>query len=376
MAQFVGGKTAELGDNDPPDAIALTGLSGGTDSSPSEGDLVIVAFCCAGTVDMNLAIDTAGYTDVAELYANGTRDANLLVGYKFMGASPDASVTVSGGEANRGAVAAIHVWRSVDSGTPLDVSATTATGTGTGQPNPPSITPISTGAVVIAVGGGSGPSGMEANFTQSELSNFITESEGNNDVAGNVVTATVGMGSFAWSSGAFNPAAWTGGSTDAGDSWTAISIALRSSGIAIEAEAGSFALTGADATFGKTYILGAETGSFVLTGSGANLEYGRVFSAESGSFALTGSDASLHKGFTLPVEAGTFTLTGSAATLTRNVPLVAEGGSFTLTGRDIRQLFIFKPGSSPSGWVTTDVSAPSGWTATTPGTPAEWETLL
>lgn len=58
-------------------------------------------------------------------------------------------------------------------------------------------------------------------------------------------------------------------------------------------DAGSFTLSGQDATLTKTSILVADAGSFSLTGQDATLALGRVLTAEAGSYALTGQDAGL-----------------------------------------------------------------------------------
>lgn len=364
---YVGGATVPLSSD--PEAISLTGLTGGSDTAPSENDYVLVGLVEHGASDVSSSISIGtGYTALATLYADNNNDTNFKLARKIMGPTPDTTVSVSPGAASPAwekCSVIVKVFRGVDLTTPEDVAVTTATGISSGAPNGPSITPTTSGAWVTVWGGGTiSADGNTLSQSGSELSNFIEET---NYYTTDSDGACMAAGDFSWTSGAFDPAVWVANTGDASFmSWTAASIALRpSTGEVLTAEAGSFTLTGGDVTFSKTYILGAETGSFALTGSAANLEYGRVLSATSGSFALTGSDVSLHKGFTLTAEAGTFTLTGSAATLTRNVPLTAEGGSFTLSGRDIRQLFIFKPGSSPSGWTTAASTSP-----------AEWETLL
>jgi hypothetical protein len=143
---------------------------------------------------------------------------------------------------------------------------------------------------------------------------------------------------------------------------TGVSFAFQLSAlIQISAESGSFTLTGADVTFEKTESLAADAGVFILTGGDASLLPGQYLTAETGTFALTGTDAELIESPSLVAETGSFTLTGAAATLVRNVPIIAESGSFILTGRNIRQPFIFLPGSTPSGWTTTPAGQPAGW---------------
>ena len=137
-----------------------------------------------------------------------------------MTSTPDTTTTFgpTGNNADAGAMA-VYVFRGVDSGTPLDVAAVTATGTATGRPNGASITPSTSGAIVVVAGGAS--AGTGATFTTSDLSAFRTATSADTQ------DAMIGVGNYVWSSGAFDPAAWTGGTTNAADSWAAITLALR-----------------------------------------------------------------------------------------------------------------------------------------------------
>jgi hypothetical protein len=178
--QYVGGKTASIvGSTATVTNVSLTDLTGGLASSPAEGDFVLVAYATHSTADRSIGVTTSGYAEIAELYANDSRDVNLSVSWKIMGPTPDSAVDISatGATADPGAVA-IHVWRGVDAATSLDVTSTTSTGLDSWVPNPPSITPVTSGAVVIAVGAGAGGSGTTVigDLSSSELSNFQTVS--------------------------------------------------------------------------------------------------------------------------------------------------------------------------------------------------------
>lgn len=222
--QYVGGRTHSWAGNASGDTtISLSGtLTGGLASSPSAGDVVIVAYSVGSTADRALVIKDPGgvnYPNAVEIYANGTSyDSNLRGAIKYLTAADASVVCGPSGNAADAAAVAIHVWRGVD---PSVFSATTtsATGTGTGQPNPPAITPTDTGAVIVVIGGGAAATG--AVYTTATLSNFRTVTQvDTND-------AMVGMGSFAWTSGSYDPAVFGGGTTGAGDSWTAITVALK-----------------------------------------------------------------------------------------------------------------------------------------------------
>jgi hypothetical protein len=220
-ATYVGGKTVAIAGTTSTTAISLTDLTGGIGSAPIENDIVIVAFGVGSSVDEAPGVTTSGYTEEQELFSDSSDDTNLSVSWKFMGSTPDTSVTVSGtgNTANAGAVA-IQVWRGINLATPFDVAETTATGTATDRPDPPAITPTTADAMVIAIGAGA--AGAGGLFTSSDLSNFITAtSPGTKD-------CSIGMGSFAWSSGEFNPAQFGGGAGGgAARSWAAVTLALR-----------------------------------------------------------------------------------------------------------------------------------------------------
>jgi hypothetical protein len=98
----------------------------------------------------------------------------------------------------------------------------TATGINSRLANPGSITPTTTGAVVYVVGAAAGGTG--GTFTDS---NSLTAWLAGNSVDTN--DAMMGAGYYTgWTSGAYNPNAFTGGGTDTtSDSWAAVCVALR-----------------------------------------------------------------------------------------------------------------------------------------------------
>ncbi|WP_066112556.1 MULTISPECIES: hypothetical protein [unclassified Blastomonas] len=225
--EYVGGKTASItGSTSTATNISLTDLTGGLASAPAAGDIVIVAYAVSSSGDVAIGVNTSGYDEIAELFANDTRDTNLSVSRKIMGSTPDTSVDVSatGGTFNPGVVT-IGVWRGADATTPLDVAATTATGLDSWAPNPAAITPSTTGAQIIVIGAGAGGTGTAAigALSSSELSNFRTISFDNT-----ARSVGVGMGSFAWTSGAFDPAAFSvSGTNSTSNSNASVTLALR-----------------------------------------------------------------------------------------------------------------------------------------------------
>lgn len=215
--QYVGGKTADGAVTSY--TVSLTDLTGGLASAPAAGDIVIVTHCLAGSSDFNMEVTTSGYVEVADIYSADTYATNLGVFYKVMGGTPDTDVTLtSSGTSTWGRCVSIHVWRGVDTTTPMDVTATTATGANSGQPNPPAITPTTGGAVIVVAGGAADTSSITLT---SSLDNFRTET---NDPG--TFAASVGLGSVSWTGGSYDPPAW-GGVVSSFASWAAVTMALR-----------------------------------------------------------------------------------------------------------------------------------------------------
>lgn len=271
--------------------------------TPVENDLVVVSVWNGGTASRDLGVTTADYEEEASGYSNGsTSDTNGALSRKFMGATPDTSVDVTNsGSAAFALGVTLEVWGGVDLSTPLDVALVTASGTGTGQPDPGAITPTTSGSLVLVHAASAQVTG--AVLTSSDLANFLSGTR--------VDTTDVswGSGDIAWTSGPLDPAAWGGGTTDAGDSWLAFTLALRlGSGTvtgtlaATEADdtavsAGALALA---ATLAKTEAdeTVTATGTVSVAGLGAGVEADETVSA-TGTLAIAAAFAANDYGDTL-----------------------------------------------------------------------------
>lgn len=205
-------------------------LTNGSNSVPAPGDLVIIAYFIGSTVDRSLAIRTTGGVDYtlmgSELTQSDTFDANLRVAYRFMPATADTQFrlteTVGGGTGSTADAGryTVHVFRNVDTSTPMDVAVQTTGGIDSSAVNPPSITPTTAGAYVYAAGGAA--SGTGSTMTSSNLTDFRAGSTADTN------DASIGAGYAVWTSGAFDPAAYgniPGGTT--ANSWCALTAALR-----------------------------------------------------------------------------------------------------------------------------------------------------
>lgn len=122
--EFVGGAegTAINGGNVTLD---LTALTGGSASSASQNDVVVVlGGQAAGTNGVAPTMASSGWTQIATGIANDIRASGATAWYKVMGATPDTSVQVNGNaNANNSVTALAFVFSSVDTTTPIDATA-------------------------------------------------------------------------------------------------------------------------------------------------------------------------------------------------------------------------------------------------------------
>lgn len=106
-----------------------------------------------------------------------------------------------------------------------------------------------------------------------------------------------------------------GNDTSVDCSWTTSGAA---GGVAVEIKA---------AAAGGAFTLNADSGSYGLTGQASGVRAGRQVSAVAGSYAITGQAAGVRAGRRLSAVAGAYVITGQAATLTYG----SAAGGFTLT---------------------------------------------
>jgi hypothetical protein len=113
-------------------------------------------------------------------------------------------------------------------------------------------------------------------------------------------------------------------------------VILRSSATnrEIDADPGSYAVTGTAASLEHGWEVAAAAGSYAVTGVDATLNYGLTIAAGVGSYVVTGVNASLEHGWAFDAGAGSYAVTGSDVTLTRSAAktIAAAAGSYALTG--------------------------------------------
>lgn len=296
-----------------------------------QGDVVLIAVEKAST-NTNETYSASGNNsgsliEQQDVYGNDTRDTNLFAGLAVQGSTVDTSITVTGGSAS-GAYAYIAVqYRGVDTADPTDVASVTANGNNTGFPDPAAITPVSTGAVVLVIYGG--VLGQTWN-TPGDVSNFIQQDVGSN-------SGKVACADFAWTSGAFNPAALTGSGDSGLNSWAAVTMALKPLVITLTANVGSYAISGQSVTLTRQLQLtgGAAVGSYAISGVTASLFRSISITADVGSYSISGQTASLLWNKSISAAAGSYVISGQDATLTKaggNITIVADPGSYAISG--------------------------------------------
>jgi hypothetical protein len=227
---YVGGVQGGRAGSTSTTTQSLSGtLTGGSDTSPSAGDLVIV-WCSVGwdttpATSQQVSGNTFGnFNTEAFQSADDTVDSGSQLNFAIMGSVVDTTLTIPSSASARNAQRwVVHVFRGVDTTTPRDVTSVPASGIDTGRPDPGAIEPVTTGAWIVACYASAAAVGT----AYTAPTDFATDWLGN--TTADTVDCMQGAGYYTgWASGAYNPAAITaGGTTGTGDSWTAMTLALR-----------------------------------------------------------------------------------------------------------------------------------------------------
>jgi len=199
-------------------AIPLTSLMGGIASAPRTGDLV-VAFIGQAAQQNDDVTMPSGWSQLDRVQSVAVRSSDLYVIYKTMGATPDTGFDIVDGINSKHSIAVtIFVYEGASTAAP---AFTTATGTATALCNPPAITPTVAGSIILS-GGASGHFSVVQTFGSSAFDAFLTVG-----VEGGSNDTTIGVGRFAWTAGAFDPAVFTfSGSDSTQFCWAALSLIL------------------------------------------------------------------------------------------------------------------------------------------------------
>ena len=204
---------------------------GGGGVVPATGDFILVWAVHAGTAN-NTGIRSAISSNSTGAFSNttalqqGVSDTNYCSSapvHQFKGVS-DTTINVGGVNAVPNTIGFIAIaLRGVDTGSPLDVTPTEAAGASTGASNPPSITPVTAGALILALYGAAQGTGAAFTAAPSGMTKYFK----NFEVLNGQDTAMAIAVKDDWISGAFDPGTCSGGTTAASDSWTGVTVALR-----------------------------------------------------------------------------------------------------------------------------------------------------
>lgn len=324
---FVGSKTF-IHSAITAQSCSLTDLldQAGASATLLQDDIVVINYVIGSTVNRtNAQMTPTGYTafTATDLYQNDNLDANQLVTYKFMGATPDTTVSIPASNATTAGVAVvIHAFRGVNRTTPSDVTPATAGAANTGVADARAITPVTQGAWILACGGAAvedgvpftNPAGMSAttnHFRSVSITTTTTDA--------NAATALL----TTWTSGSYNPAVFGGSSSSSRSSWVATTIALRP---ALNSSSGTASTSGVLRGSGR--LVGTSAGVASLTGTvrGSGTLAGSVAGVASASGLLQSSVQISASSAGVATVSGT--LTGSSAPINLILNNLMMGCSF------------------------------------------------
>lgn len=105
----------------------------------------------------------------------------------------------------------------------------------------------------------------------------------------------------------------------------------------LTANAGSYSLSGQDASLRKSHLLVGAAGSYALTGVAAGLSKSYKLTALAGAYVYTGNAAAviytpIAGAYVLTANAGAYTVSGVAAGVARSKRVVGAAGAYALTG--------------------------------------------
>ncbi len=208
-------------------SVAATGLTGGVSSSIQAGDLVVVVSNACTTSDLNMTASGSGFTwtEDQDLYANSNNaDTNAGVHWTIATGAGSGSITLTGsGAGTSGATAMLAAFRNVNS-TQFDAATTSSSQTAASSADPPSITTVTDGALVLAIAAGCRKTSSISAYTAPSgytLINAFTDNQSTRSSGLAVAYKTIAT------AGAENPGYMgdPGGTT--GNSSYAITVAVR-----------------------------------------------------------------------------------------------------------------------------------------------------
>ena len=182
--------------------LTLSTLTGGSSSSPAEGDLAVLAIAIMRN-DV-ITVTSAGWTLVTQIFEADTYNSKIAVFYKFMGETPDTSVVFSGsGTTSEGQAAAAYFFRGVGSNI-FDATAIANNVGNTVIPDPLAITTNTANSLILVFGAGAHAQNNAEYTSGGGLDNFDSITGNDTD------DITLGGGTHLMTTaGTYDPAAWS-----------------------------------------------------------------------------------------------------------------------------------------------------------------------
>ncbi len=279
-------------------------------------------------------IASAGWTEIEDSTNTGP---GMMLACKRMGAVPDSVVTITRDPVSICAVA-MQVWRGVDATTMFDAPVAEASSGLNGDPDPPSITTVTDGALVLVVGTWDDDDAASSVVAPSGYGDLLAADTGQSSTSAG---ATIAFASrIVATAGTEDPGVIV---SDAHDLWYAATIALRPAADPGGAT-GDVAVTLADVTAASTGALAGKgqaspsLAAAVLTASGTAQIAGQTTRtlanatlAAAGILRVSGSAAAAVADLGLS-SAGALKVVGAAAPVLANVTLAAGGGGLPASG--------------------------------------------
>lgn len=199
-----------------------------TSMSLPDDCFVVIDYYSGSNAFVTLGVDasSSGWTKIANVSpGTGTYRSSMSRSYKQMVGAADSSVVMTGlGGSTRNGIIFIRAYSGVDGTTPWDVTYVSNTSSSTPLVNPASITPTTSGALIIVGGVGATETANTAEFNApSDLTDWIHDIR----TSGTTADMVAGMGHKAWTSGAFDGEAWTGPNAPANSTYSCIVSVLR-----------------------------------------------------------------------------------------------------------------------------------------------------
>jgi hypothetical protein len=347
-----------------------------------------VAVAIARTADptsVSASSSIATYSAVSIGTAAADRIVAIVVTSELTSASPN-SVTIDYGSGpvamtggSLGNFLAVHArifYLPVPTGTTADFAVTFGANTSNTQ-NHVSVYKVTGAALALSASGNNGSTDMDVTAPLTTGSVTVPSNGGFLGVAAGAITTTTAK---AWANATEDLEVSAGGYchtaairttsgtvtiTVTGTSNNedgALSWVIFKPGYFVAADAGSYALTGADAALRHAWKLDATTGgSYALTGTDTPVLHKWKIAADGGSYALTGTDATLTKAGspskTLAADAGSYALSGSSASVLHSWKLAADSGSYALSGANASLLHAWKAASDAGAYALTGTNA-------------------